>query len=204
MHKEVCKIAITKRTTDAPTVYSLHKHTKLQCSSCNIGVLGNNIKLNKKHQIVHIDFSYSLIRQITDSTFMQEALYLDKINLSNNQISELSTGYTFGYLLSLSTLDLSYNFIKYIHPDAFLGLINLKNLFLNNNKLSKILANTFRNIPNLRFLNVAHNMLVELNIAEIKKIDALNACENEVAIVSILNAENVSAANYTRWQCVNL
>ncbi|XP_047999586.1 leucine-rich repeat-containing protein 15-like [Leguminivora glycinivorella] len=68
---------------------------------------------------------------------------LEKLSFANNQITTLNNSKTFSRTTQLQKLSLGFNLIEYIHPDIFKPLINLRELYLNNNKIKVISGISF-------------------------------------------------------------
>jgi len=75
-------------------------------------------------------------------------------DLNNNRISSTIEDVkgTFTGLVSLKTLSLENNRIKTLTKQAFSGLDQLEQLLLNNNNITSIQGNAFEPLPNLRLL----------------------------------------------------
>lgn len=107
----------------------------------------------------HLDFSKNHLEKV-DIEFRDDLVHL---NLSRNFL-EVQNVYmnTMSHPLSLQlrTLDLSYNRLTKI--DFFLSFWNLRNLFLNDNKIEHIKPGILQKYPNLVVLNLAKNKIHEL------------------------------------------
>ncbi|CAF3110468.1 unnamed protein product [Rotaria sp. Silwood2] len=77
------------------------------------------------------------------------------LNLSHNSIRIIDTNFSY-YFPSLEKLDLSYNRLILIRKKAFINLINLQELYLNNNYLKQILSTIFPR-QSLRLINLNYN-----------------------------------------------
>ncbi|CAC5365381.1 unnamed protein product [Mytilus coruscus] len=82
------------------------------------------------------------------------------LNVSHNDILRIRNG-TFKNLFQLITLDLSWNHIKTLEPEAFIDLHSLKQLILQNNLLrydnAVFPTNIFRPVVSLQSFNVQRN-----------------------------------------------
>ena len=83
-----------------------------------------------------------------------------ELNLNYNQITRLRVD-TFVPLLKCQSLYLSHNQIQNIQDGAFSGLISLKNLYLDNNNLTK-LSNIFKGLTNLLYLHFEGNQIKQI------------------------------------------
>nr|XP_012220027.1 PREDICTED: LOW QUALITY PROTEIN: leucine-rich repeat-containing protein egg-6-like [Linepithema humile] len=98
--------------------------------------------------------------EIIYSTAFQDTDKLSYLNLSMNNINEVPAD-TFAKLHSLSTLDLSSNILKNIPQMS--GKINISVLFLNCNKIQKIIPNAFAQTPKLTKLSLEDNEIDEID-----------------------------------------
>lgn len=109
---------------------------------------------------VNIDFSNSSVKYIEQRSIIE---YYTKawltINLSFNRIEDLNIPAVFKGLVKLHLLNLSYNRIHNIHPDALNGLPALETLLLNNNLLHIIKPDSFKDLSNLKTLHLQNNYL---------------------------------------------
>ncbi|XP_065585983.1 transforming growth factor beta activator LRRC32 isoform X2 [Cyrtonyx montezumae] len=105
-------------------------------------------------QLVYLDLSYNEVKSIPDE-FFESMLSLQTLNLSKNclQTFEVTSDST---LISLTVLDLSYNALQslLLHADT---LLNLKELYLQNNHLQTLQFDIFSRLTSLRWLNLQSN-----------------------------------------------
>ncbi|XP_063923633.1 leucine-rich repeat neuronal protein 1-like [Zophobas morio] len=103
------------------------------------------------------------------------------LSLANNSIVNISDS-IFRNLQDMITLDLSYNNIEQIHPDAFDGqylpdefipLKSLKNLHLDHNRISSLNQDVFEHTPNVEILTISHNPLDEIDQQTLVAITSL-------------------------------
>lgn len=165
----------------------------------------------------NIDISNNAIEEIHKQTFLNNSK-LSVVDMSNNKIKQLpkalfknKTISTFSItsnflngnltqgmldgLALITNLDLSYQQLTTIGNYAFLGLKDLKNLLLNNNKINLIQDKSFKTLDNLIELNLAHN---ELSIFTVCK-DCLPNLE-----VLILNNNFITQITKDELSFVNL
>lgn len=80
------------------------------------------------------------------------------VNLQGNKIEALkANSFNNPKFKNIKWLNLSYNNITVIEPEAFVGLENLQVLFLGHNKLESFKPNTFKGLKNLRVLTLDGN-----------------------------------------------
>ncbi|KAJ3652392.1 hypothetical protein Zmor_018361 [Zophobas morio] len=103
------------------------------------------------------------------------------LSLANNSIVNISDS-IFSNLQDMITLDLSYNNIEQIHPDAFDGqyllnefrpLKSLKNLHLDHNRISSLSNDVFEHTPHIEFLTISHNPLDKIDHQTLVAITSL-------------------------------
>ena len=99
----------------------------------------NNLSLDDQlaiygyENVTELDFRNCIIQEILGHIF-KGLLYLEKLDLSSNQIANIQPG-SFDDLSSLTELDLSRNRLATLNQDTLIGLTNLVTLDLSENKL---------------------------------------------------------------------
>lgn len=111
--------------------------------------------LNHLTSLEVLDASYNNIHTIPE-TALQGQRNIKYINLSDNHITEVPDN-VFLPCSSLTKLDLSNNFISYLHPSLFMGL-RIQTLLLQRNVLQDI-GKQFSNMKQLRELNLSSNRI---------------------------------------------
>ena len=102
------------------------------------------------------------------------------INLRRNNIATLPSG-NFSHLVSCIFLDLRYNNISVIEPNAFDGLQTLDTLWLSNNSLYTLISDMFQHLDNLDKLYLTGNRIgrIEVNsFAGLGKLTVLDLSDN--------------------------
>lgn len=98
---------------------------------------------------------------------------LVKLSIGNNLITKLENGSFPGALSSLLFLNLSYNRIESIAPDAFTQLGALTELYLSNNQLKELKINELNNLE-ISILDLSENLFkavpAELNLKRLRKL----------------------------------
>ena len=103
------------------------------------------------------------IDTIEDESF-KDLINLETLSVANNQLKKISNK-TFAKLNNLKELYIGDNLIDTIEDYAFKDLNSLHELELQNNQISKIQFGLFNiNFPNLSFVNLSHNRLIEIEL----------------------------------------
>ena len=139
-----------------------------------------------------LDMSRNQLQELHADTF--HGLYLYILDLSHNKLQELHAkafhGLTFhGH--GSGTLDLSHNKLQELPPQVF-NRLELHGLYLQNNDLSQLHAETFHGLAfhwrrSSRILDMSHNKLQELPpkvFAGTRHLKILDLAENELATLS--------------------
>ncbi|XP_073959292.1 uncharacterized protein [Choristoneura fumiferana] len=84
--------------------------------------------------------------------------HMDYFVTDHNEISKIHPT-TFANAVSLTTLSLSYNRIKYLHVDLLKPLTKIRWIYLDNNKLLHIPEALFQHNPSLEYVNLSHNQI---------------------------------------------
>ena len=84
---------------------------------------------------------------------------LQLLDLSDNQLMSLPRNSSGWLPKSIVELRLSHNKLEHLPISAFLGLARLAQLYVNNNRLSSIFAQTFASCPLLEVLDLSFNRL---------------------------------------------
>jgi len=87
--------------------------------------------------------------------------------MDGNEIATISAG-TFVNLPKLVNLSISFNELKYIKEDAFVGLTSLRRLQLMKNQFSKLpdITPSLTQLPSLRELMLSENTLGRINAGD--------------------------------------
>ncbi|XP_078658140.1 uncharacterized protein LOC144903637 [Branchiostoma floridae x Branchiostoma belcheri] len=113
-----------------------------------------------------MDLSQNSIRDLPDNLFVDN-INLQVLNLDGNNISEVRRD-TFVGLRSLKLLFLNTSGLSSIHSSSFTPLVELEELYLQENHIdfqedyTGITANIFRNLQNLRLLDLSKNSITFL------------------------------------------
>uniref|UniRef100_A0A8D3E9A7 Ig-like domain-containing protein n=1 Tax=Scophthalmus maximus TaxID=52904 RepID=A0A8D3E9A7_SCOMX len=172
---------------------------------------------------VQLDLSHNKL-QVLDSTFFSKLQHLTEIKLNHNELEAIPdlgpyasnittlilannriTGISVEQLrpfLTLETLDLSYNNIVDIKASSFPAL-PLKNLFLNNNRISSLETGCFTNLSSsLQVLRLNRNRLsaIPAKIFQLPNLQHLELSRNRVRRVEGLTFHGLHALRSLKMQ----
>ncbi|EDV93233.1 uncharacterized protein LOC6563725 [Drosophila grimshawi] len=128
--------------------------------------------------LITLDLSCNRLSQLSGSFFEQRMPQLKQLNLAHNQLGKTIGRQAFYNLISLQTLQLSWNNIADIDYETFLALPSLQHLDLSHNQLSGSAIRALQGIPDLVSLSIAHNPQVGAAMQEfvaswsLKELDA--------------------------------
>ncbi|XP_060805760.1 slit homolog 1 protein-like [Amyelois transitella] len=117
-----------------------------------------------------IDLSYNFIDVLPNNYFVKFP-HLQHLNLSNNFIKNLDI-LSFQGMLSLQTLYLSHNKLESLH-DSLSRLENVKELFLDQNKIACLKKTNFDAMTQLQKLNLSSNNITDIEIGTFQKLRML-------------------------------
>ncbi|XP_011632775.1 protein artichoke-like [Pogonomyrmex barbatus] len=135
------------------------------------------LNLSGLENLVYLSISNNKINFI-ESTAFQDINKLVYLNLSANEINNLDKN-TFASLQSLSTLDLSFNNLQSV--PLFSRETNISVLFLNCNKIQKIISHSFIQTSRLTKLFLEENQIFEIDIKAfdyLYNLEELNLSKN--------------------------
>ena len=124
---------------------------------------------------------HNLLVNIPKSVFSL-LVHLEILDLSYNKILVLVD--QFAKCFNLKQLYLNHNRIKCILPVSFNTLPNLTDLILNDNQIEKLGEHIFVNLLNLRHLRLNDNVIKEINVqtfSELRNLRVLNLAGNLLA-----------------------
>ncbi|CAF1226080.1 unnamed protein product [Rotaria sp. Silwood1] len=125
------------------------------------------------------------------------------LNLSHNSIRIIDTNFSY-YFPSLEKLDLSYNRLILIRKKAFINLIHLQELYLNNNYLKQILSTIFpRQSLNIINLNYNHWHCSCTNVLILSISRPIPTCQTPIQYKN-QNVDNISRQCFFRSKAIIL
>lgn len=137
----------------------LPKLVYLDISYNRISALSRDILQSTTSELVYLNLARNVIREIPDGTF-QDLEQLKSLNLNGNLLTKVN-GHTFlGLEESLEYLHLGQNKIRSLSGPS-LALAKLVYLDLSENSFSELPWTQFTQVPNLRHLNLSHNLYLE-------------------------------------------
>ncbi|KAM6153517.1 leucine-rich repeat-containing G-protein coupled receptor 5 isoform 3-T3 [Erethizon dorsatum] len=149
-----------------------------------------------------LDLSYNLVEDLPSFLACQK---LQKIDLRHNEIYEVKVD-TFQQLLSLRSLNLAWNKIAIIHPNAFAILPSLVKLDLSSNLLSSFPVTGLHGLTHLKLTgnHALQSLISSENFPELKVIEmpyayqccAFGVCENIYKISNQWNKGDNSSVDY--------
>ncbi|CAF1075830.1 unnamed protein product [Rotaria sordida] len=157
----------------------------------------------------YISITYAHLTRLSPVIFnrslsISPILYSIKtLNLSHNSIRIIDTNFSY-YFPSLEKLDLSYNRLILIRKKAFINLINLQELYLNNNYLKQILSIIFpRHSLNLINLNYNHWHCSCTNVLILSVSQPIPICQTPIQYKN-QNAFNIARQCFFRSKAIIL
>ncbi|XP_050818531.1 toll-like receptor 13 [Gopherus flavomarginatus] len=108
----------------------------------------------------HLDLSHNRLKVVPCISF-QPLNSLQSLSLANNEFTAVPDATS--NIMSLKSLDLSFNQIRKIVPNDFANLKNLEHLTLTGNRITTISSDLFRDLHNLLELNLGMNLLLEIS-----------------------------------------
>lgn len=120
--------------------------------------------------------------EISDLKPISELNKLISLSLAGNKIQEISAVKS---MVNLQLLDLSRNNIKKIDPVA--GMKNLRDLWIADNQISDLTP--ISNLPKIWYLDIAKNKVVDLTVVgKLKWLTTLDITDNQVKDLSALRS----------------
>ncbi|KTF77289.1 hypothetical protein cypCar_00042731 [Cyprinus carpio] len=180
--------------------------------------LDNNLLLNlqdgclsRYHLLRTISCANNQLMAVEESVFSESSL-LENLNLANNELhyGHKQVAQSLSSLSQIKTLDLSGNGLSEDMVSLLVqNLSSLESLYLSRNAMLRLDESTFRNLHQLRELNVERNLLFEIDGAfdHMNKLQRLNLAFNclpclvnfEMTQLLVLNASH----NSIEWFITN-
>lgn len=153
-------------TLISPNIFIKLKHMKKLDLSEN---LLSEIYINglaKSNNLDELNYSNNKLK-IFNNIIFDKISTITKLNLSHNYIKILKSTTISKPVISLISLDLSYNNITFIDNVFLKPFLHLQHLDLSFNKITLISENAFLQLPDLRTLRINNNFLISLNFNEL-------------------------------------
>ncbi|XP_061189737.1 relaxin receptor 1-like [Saccostrea echinata] len=171
-----------------PQSYAIiNSHSILVLRNCNIfqtlsviDVKSNHVDLshNKLKSFSVNDRTHTLLisnnqlERIVKPVFVTRIMSLKTINMSFNKITYLQQN-DFAYFFNLLYIDLKSNNISWIHDETFADLVKLRFLDLSNNFLQTIKETFFQNLENLQYLYLQRNLIRTIELESFYALQSL-------------------------------
>ena len=179
----------------------------IMLSRMEITSISKNIFKSLSH-IYTIDLSYNQITEIEDKSFEANSK-LEILKLQGNKLLKISKNLFFGEfndltnldlsfngilsieggafdnLVSLVTIDISQNCLKYLPSALFKKNVQLDNVELSNNEITKIEAHLFSSKIELKLIDLDHNKLDYVPNIAVKLIQNLILSNNEIEVLDL-------------------
>ncbi|KAG5318298.1 CHAO protein, partial [Pseudoatta argentina] len=155
-------------------------------------VVSGNVQSNIKV----LDLSYNNISDITKYYFKPVEYSLTHLYLSNNQLRNITQD-VFGNMPHLQWLDLRHNELIEIYFDCLKNTNNLQVLLFSWNEITDIPAETLRSLKKLRIVDLSHNKLRTLpdNMFIDSDIESLSLSHNQFTRLPVKSMSVTSTAN---------
>ncbi|KAL3276878.1 hypothetical protein HHI36_012249 [Cryptolaemus montrouzieri] len=124
---------------------------------------GFNIPECGSSELHNLDASFNSLRALNEATGFSYLRRLQSLNISNNNISEIS-GEALAGLVSLKVINLSNNRIEDLPHGLFAGSRELREIHLQNNSLFSLAKGIFHRLEQLLILDLSGNSLTSNHI----------------------------------------
>ena len=187
----------------------LHELRSLDLSFNNLSNISDHVfRDQRKLQNLSLAGNHLDGKQLQSVRFLTS---LQKLDLSHNDIHEIDTDFVFANITRLESLNLNGNEIRTfaislpyletltmdgnkLQSLSLEGSSNLRHLSLSNNELSR--CPDFSSLPNLTYLNLAHNRIVIIDstsFASLVQLRWLTVSSNPVANIGVGSFQNCSS-----------
>ncbi len=165
----------------------------MDCKNKNFSILPPVSHVNTEF----LFFSFNHLSVLSDGCFHSFS-NLRHLNLSHNNISEISVKAFSKEMLHFDTIDLRSNRMKSLQKQQFMGLkeSSTKHLFLTSNELDEVHEWVFSGLKHLAELNLccmSISILKEYSFADIPRLQYLNLSNNEIAELRVNLIDNTTA-----------
>lgn len=132
----------------------------LDASSLGLRILQNEV-FNVDLYLTKLNVSHNDITEVSSNLFVNAKKLLE-VDISFNKITQIDPQ-AFAGNLPIQSLNLSHNNITHLHRELFDNLSRLQNLTISHNNIEHLGGQTFNNLTNLEFLDLSHNPIYELD-----------------------------------------
>lgn len=125
---------LESRSINCPSFCICDMVDNLRRTACTNGTIAV-IEYDVPKEVQFLDMSYNHISTLNENVFIEmQVTNLKILNVSHNHIFNVHMN-AFNGLTKLKTMDLSYNFLRYILPEWTRNLVSLQELYLRGNNL---------------------------------------------------------------------
>ncbi|GAB0097862.1 Protein artichoke [Sergentomyia squamirostris] len=121
-------------------------------------------------ELKRLDLSRNSISNIPPDTF-RHSRSIEALDLSSNNMRELPS--SLAGLSELREIDLSYNNLAELSPDIVTAWRSLEELRAASNKVTELRSGSFRNLPQLQYLDVSSNEMRTMEMGSIRNLPEL-------------------------------
>lgn len=135
-----------------------------------------------RYPTVRTVYAWHVGLQKLNGTSFRNALHLTTLDLSKNQIANL-TADTFSLAVNMKQMELTTNAIRSIDERAFIGLGHLRVLYLDDNRIETLAAATFKPLVQLQTIRLNKNRMKEIPVelfAENQRLANIYLHENAI------------------------
>ncbi len=157
---DLCNNIIDCPVQDDEKLCDLNRPTKLCPDSChclNYAIWFHNTEVKlEKWPYVSLHFSFCSIKSVN----LDHQTHVIFVNFPHNSIEDLSPNIPKNQ--NFVSFNISFNLIKWIKRHSLFAMKKLKMIILNDNKISLLERDSFRNLNNLFLINLARNAIHNL------------------------------------------
>ncbi|CAB1341868.1 unnamed protein product [Coregonus sp. 'balchen'] len=103
--------------------------------------------------------------------------FLEKLDMSRNELRRLPSDFSHSLSSSLEKLDLSHNHITFLQPGVFRGLSRLRHLYLHANQLGAVRHGSLSMLPVLEALQLGQNNISHIDTEALAPLHTLLGLE---------------------------
>ena len=129
-----------------------------------------------------------------EHTYFATLIDLQFLHISQNRLTQIGPGIFYPYLPNLKTLDLSYNNISIITSDCISDMVSLEEVKLNNNILTNV-TGRLHNLPMLRSLYLNQNKIKDLGADTFSDLPCLQTLDLSFNQISVIDDDTFTLGN---------